>query len=148
ISKTYSDPEGRFIICDVTVNGKQLTLTNIYAPNNDDSNFFTSVFIPPRVNSASESLDLIDAWRVLSCGHGLLDFSVHSLLNSDSSKFTWRRKKPEIHCRLDFFLINQCTFCNIINAEILGYKTDHSMITLQISLHSNTRGRGFWKLNT
>ena len=44
ISKTYFDPEGRFIICDVTVNGKQLTLTNIYAPNNDDSNFFTSVF--------------------------------------------------------------------------------------------------------
>ena len=44
ISKTYSDPEGRFIICDLTVNGKQLTLTNIYAPNNDDSNFFTSVF--------------------------------------------------------------------------------------------------------
>ena len=44
ISKTYSDPKGRFIICDLTVNGKQLTLTNIYAPNNDDSNFFTSVF--------------------------------------------------------------------------------------------------------
>ena len=171
ISKTYSDPEGRFIICDLTVNGKQLTLTNIYAPNNDDSNFFTSVFSHLAdfkcdeiiiggdfnlvldvekdkkgglarthkkslevINSASESLDLIDAWRVL---------------NPDSSRFTWRQKKPEIHCRLDFFLINQCTFCNIINAEILaGYKTDHSMITLQISLHSNTRGRGFWKLNT
>ena len=43
ISKTYSDPEGRFIIYDLTVNGKQLTLTNIYAPKNDDSNFFTSV---------------------------------------------------------------------------------------------------------
>ena len=86
------------------------------------------------INSASESLDLVDAWRVL---------------NPDSSKFTWRQRKPEIHCRLDFFLINQCTFCNIINAEISeGYKTDHSMITLQISLHSNTRGRGFWKLNT
>ena len=82
------------------------------------------------INSASESLDLIDAWRVL---------------NPDSSKFTWRQRKPEIHCRLDFFLINQRTFCNIINAEILaGYKTDHSMI----SLHSNIRGRGFWKLNT
>ena len=44
ISKTYSDPEGRFIICDLTLNKNQLTLTNIYAPNNDDSNFFTSVF--------------------------------------------------------------------------------------------------------
>ena len=80
------------------------------------------------INSTSENLDLIHAWRVL---------------NRVSSIFTWRQKKPEIHCRLDFFLINQCTFCNIINAEILaGYKTDHSMITLQISLHSNTRGRG------
>ena len=28
------------------------------------------------------------------------------------------------------------------------FKTDHSMITLNISLHSNPRGRGFWKLNT
>ena len=86
------------------------------------------------INSASENLDLIDAWRIL---------------NPDSSRFTWKQRKPDIHCRLDFFLINLCTFCNIINAEILaGYKTDHSMITLQISLHSNTRGRGFWKLNT
>ena len=86
------------------------------------------------INSASEKLDLIDPWRVL---------------NPDSSRFTWRQKKAEIQCRLDFFLINQCTFCNNINAETLaGYKTDHSMITLQISLHSNTRGRGFWKLNT
>ena len=151
-------PYSTFQISDLTVN-------DIYAPNNDDSNFSTSVFSHLAdfksdeiiiggdfnlvldvekdkkgglarthkkslevINSASESLDLIDAWRVL---------------NPDSSRFTWRQKKPEIHCRLDFFLINQCTFCNIINAEILaGYKTDHSMITLQIILHSNTRGRG------
>ena len=85
------------------------------------------------INSASENLDLIDAWRVL---------------NPDSSRFTWKQKKPEIHCRLDFFLINLFTFCNIISAEILaGYKTDHSVITLQISLHFKTRVGGFWKLN-
>ena len=48
-----------------------------------------------------------------------------------------------------FFLVNQSTFCNIISADILpGYKTGHSMITIQISLHSNKRGRGFWKINT
>ena len=58
-------------------------------------------------------------------------------------------KIPEAHCRLDFFLVNKTTFCNTVSADILpGYKTDHSMITLQISLHSNNRGRGFWKLNT
>ncbi|CAH3177284.1 unnamed protein product, partial [Porites lobata] len=56
------------------------------------------------INSASESLDLIDAWRVL---------------NPDSSRFTWRQKKPEIHCRLDFFLINQCTFYNTVDPGLL-----------------------------
>ena len=86
------------------------------------------------INDFSENLDLIDAWRVL---------------NPECSRFTWRQKKPEVHCRLDFFLVNQTTFCNIVSADILpGYKTDHSMITLQISLHSNNRGRSFWKLNT
>ena len=55
ISKTYFDPEGRFIICDLTVNGKQLTLTNIYAPNNDDSNFFTFQSIIWLISSATRS---------------------------------------------------------------------------------------------
>ena len=44
ISRTYCDPGGRYIICDLITNGKQLTLANIYAPNNDDPTFFTSVF--------------------------------------------------------------------------------------------------------
>ena len=54
----------------------------------------------------------------------------------------------EVHCRLDFFLVSQSTFCYTIDAEIIpGYKTDHSMITIKVSLHSNNRGHGFWKLN-
>ena len=28
-----------------------------------------------------------------------------------------------------------------------GFKTDHSMITLNVALHSNPRSTGFWKLN-
>ena len=38
---------------------------------------------------------------------------------------------------------------NVALADILpGFITDHSLITLNISLHSNPRDRGFWKLNT
>ena len=37
---------------------------------------------------------------------------------------------------------------NVASADIVpAFKTDHSLITLNISLHSNPRGRGFWKLN-
>ena len=39
IAKSYVDPEGRFIICDIITNGKQITLANIYAPNDDNPTF-------------------------------------------------------------------------------------------------------------
>ena len=171
IQKSYSDPGGRFIICDLTTNGKHFTLANIYAPNEDDPNFFADVSYHlldfkcdeiviggdfnlvldvekdkkgglarthkkslEVVKDLRESLDLIDAWRVL---------------HSDLLKFTWRQRSPEVHCRLDFFLVSQSTFCNTIDAVIIpGYKTDHSTITIKVSLHSNNMGHGFWKLNT
>ena len=43
IQKSYSDPGVRFIICDLTTNRKHFTLANIYAPNEDDPNFFAGV---------------------------------------------------------------------------------------------------------
>jgi len=46
-------------------------------------------------------------------------------------------------------LTSQGLLGSVISANILpGFKTDHSMITLNISLHSNPRGPGFWKLDT
>ena len=39
--------------------------------------------------------------------------------------------------------------CNITHADItMGFKTDHSLITISAALHSNQRGPGYWKLNT
>ena len=86
------------------------------------------------VSEISENLDLVDAWR---------------LLNPDTCRYTWRKKQPEVHCRLDFFLVSQSFMGNVSSADILpGLKTDHSLLTLSISSHSNPKGRGFWKLNT
>ena len=48
-------------------------------------------------------LDLSDAWRVL---------------NPNTFRYTWRWKKPEIQCRLDFFLVSQSLMCNITHADI------------------------------
>ena len=38
------DPNGRFVICDIETNSKLLTLANVYAPNEDDPDFFQAVF--------------------------------------------------------------------------------------------------------
>ena len=79
-------------------------------------------------------LDLVDAWRTI---------------NPDSHKYTWHRRKPEILCRLDFFLVSQCLMCSVTSVNIsAGYKTYHSLIDIKIALHLNLRGPGYWKLNT
>ena len=43
IMKTYIDGSGRLILCDLKTNGKSITLTNIYAPNEDDLAFFKNL---------------------------------------------------------------------------------------------------------
>ena len=171
IEKTYTDPQGRFIICDIKTNEKCFTLGNIYAPNEDNPTFFLDFFdhladfkcddiiiggdynlvldlekdkmgglTKTHQNSVkvvqefSEKLDLVDVWRIL---------------HPDTSRFTWRQRHPKVHCRLDFFLVSQSTVNITTLADIVpGYKTDHSMTMLCLSLHSNLRGPGFWKLNT
>ena len=169
--KLFSDPEGRFIIVDIKTENKTLTLLNIYAPNDDNPAFFENVLTHllsfdcedivfggdfnlvidiqkdkkggnpvthtkalKVVQHIIDRLDLTDIWR---------------LLNPDTERFTWRRRNPEIHCRLDFFLTSSSLNTIVTKADISpGYKTDHSLITLHLVNNPNPRGPGFWKLNT
>ena len=169
--KQFSDPAGRFILVDLKIDNKIMTLGNIYAPNNDNPVFLKDVFNhllsfeceeivlggdfnlvldvqadkkegrpTTHKNSLKEvqniinSLDLINIWRIFNPGIKI---------------FTWRRSKPEIDCRLDFFLMSNSLSPAIIKADILpGYKTDHSLITLHLANNNNPRGPGFWNLNT
>ena len=56
------------------------------------------------INQNCEELNLTDIWRTLNAG---------------KHRYTWRRKKPEIQCRLDFFLISSDLICNINLADIV-----------------------------
>ena len=163
-------PSGRFIICDIKANDKSLTLANISAPNDDNPAFFLDWFghlddfkcdniiiggdfnlvldlekdksggLPKThqnclkiIKEFSEKLDLVDIWRTL---------------HPETSRYTWRRRSSNVQCRLDFFLISQ-SVANITALSDIhpGYKSDHSMIILKLSLHSNSRGPGLCKLN-
>ena len=155
---------------DMKIDNKILTLLDIYAPNNDNPSFFQNLLDQilsfecaevimggdfnlvmdvqkdkkggnaathrnslKEVQNMADLLDVIDVWRTL---------------NPDGKRFTWQRTKREVHCRLDYFLSSSLTTA-ITNADILpGYKTDHSLITIHLACNSNSRGQGFWKLNT
>ena len=84
------------------------------------------------IQNIRDNLDLSEIWRDL---------------NPDGRRFTWRQNKPEIHCRLDFFLVSISLAGRILKADILpGYKTDHSLCNIIINYQTHPRGPGPWKL--
>ena len=81
------------------------------------------------MNDHAIKFDLVDAWMVS---------------NPDILRYTWPRRKPEISCRLDFFLVSRSLMCNVTHTDILaGFKTDHSMVTIQVALHPNPGSQAF-----
>ena len=45
LQRSYSDPKGRFIICDIKTNERFFNLATIYAQNDENPAFFESFFI-------------------------------------------------------------------------------------------------------
>ena len=167
--KTVRDESGNKLILEVIIEGKRLTLINIYGPNRDESDFheeitnnvkhsenpiiiagdFNMVLEPdmdckdyininnPRARDQVLNLmiecNLIDSWREL---------------NLEARQYTWRRKNTTKQARLDFFLISESIFMDIISAKILpGYRTDHSQIALQFDFSKFEKGKSYWKFN-
>ena len=81
-----------------------------------------------------DNLDMIDIWRVK---------------NPDTRRYTWRRHFPLTQSRLDCWIIPQELVYAVESTDIkASIKTDHSIITMQLSLSSNSkRGPGMWKFN-
>ena len=76
---------------------------------------------------------LIDSWRKL---------------NLEARQYTWSRKNSTKLARLDFFLIFESIFMDVISAKILpGYKTEHSQIALQFDFGKFEKGKSYWKFN-
>ena len=171
ITKQFIDPLGRSIILYLKTDDRVLTLLNIYGPNQDDADFFKRVanlmldFKCENIIAGGDFNLVLDIEKDKKGGNAKthtrsreqlitimqnLDLNnVWRERNPDGSRFTWRKRKPEIHCRLDFFLISSSLLGNVTNANILpGFKTDHSMVSIHLKTNQNPRGPGFWKFNT
>ena len=80
-----------------------------------------------------EDLQLIDYYRVL---------------NPDRKAYTWRKKNPLKQGRLDFFLISHSLSNLVENCTIKpGYRSDHSIVLLELKFNPFNRGHSLWKFN-
>ena len=80
------------------------------------------------------NLDLLDIWMELY---------------SEMRRYTWRRNTPLQQSRLDFFfLISDLLSTFVTNADTkAGYRTDHSMITMTLTLGKESKNKLLWKFN-
>jgi len=69
--KVFSDPNGRFLICDIVADNKRLTVANIYALNEDDPNFFQ---------------DFLDHLSNFKCGEIIIDGDFNLVLDIEKDK--------------------------------------------------------------
>ena len=165
---------GRYIIVKIEVKGQTLLLINVYAPNQDEPKFFEEIFRKLQNYQADKiimggdfnvclnnELDRKSARRIElkrnSNSANLINTfmedqnwcDIWRVVNGDRREFTWRRRNPFVMSRLDFFLIPYENVNSVVESQIVsGVQSDHSFISLTISLSDNIRGRGYWKLNT
>ena len=172
VKEIFSDPNGHFLIVNVKCANKVTTIVNVYGPNEDDPKFFTTLFHKIHEIRAKELIIVGDYNLVLNpeldrsenkqysplahkClveyieAEGLMD--LWRIQNENKKTYSWMRmhKGKVSGSRIDMALITQ----GIANAttQILyehGYKTDHSLINLQVEFTSNKRGPGYWKFNS
>ena len=172
VLRNYTDSQGRMLIVDIEYQGLNISVCNIYAPNDDDVGFFTQVFAQlnntgsfNRIIGGDFNLVLnptIDKLGGREMTHGKCQKEVLSYMqaselldiwrerNPEGRNYSWFRRNPKLIAeRLDFFLISASLHNVVSNTEIIpSFCTDHSMVTITLQMSKLQRGSGFWKLNT
>ncbi len=171
---TYKyDPGGNFLILDLTIDEKRLTLVNLYAPNKDSPDFFNDLK-QSIIQQGNANIIIVGDWNLLldpnidgfnykNINNPNSRFKVDELMfelnlidlwrdeNPEARKYTWTKKQDKKIIqmgRLDFFLISSSLIPFTTNCKILtGYRTDHSLITTALQFTNQTKPSPFWKFN-
>ncbi len=171
ILNTIKDTNGRILCLDIEIESVRLTVCNLYAPNNDDPDFFKqcietidSIENITRIIAGDFNL-VMDINLDKKGGKPVTHFKAREVLQTYMNDtdlediwrlqhptdriYTWKRNKPPIFCRLDMILVSDDIIGNTVKTNISpGYKSDHSVVSIELDLASQPRGKGFWKLNT
>ena len=170
VHKHLSSPDGNYILVDITLEGHRITLVNIYGPNSDSPEFFENIIV--LANSFNNDKLIwcgdfnvvqnpsIDCYNYIHLNnkkahekiarikddHFLIDpFREYS---PTTKRYTWRKKTPLKQARLDYFLISDNLLPSVNSCKIENsYRSDHSMISLEIKFNPFIKGKPLWKHN-
>ena len=69
-------------------------------------------------------------------------------LHRETRIYTWKRFSSSQRGRLDFFLTTKSLIPLLRNCDIdISYRSDHSIIVLELQFSNQKHGKGYWKFN-
>ena len=172
ILESNCDPNGRYIIAVLQIGERIVVLANVYAPNQDDPNFFQQLIQNiARTNQAeiillgdfnlvlSPELDRSEKVQYHPRSHKVLLNYIESddlidlwrCKHPDKRIYSWYKKCSNTACgsRIDFALMSAGVANCVTDIDYkYGYQTDHSMLEINLCNQKQTRGPGYWKFNT
>ena len=170
ITQTEIDPEGNYICLDLNIPSFSIRLISIYAPNVDKPLFFENLNRLIEENNQNYILicgdfnlvlnPKIDTYNYININNPrsrnkLLEImqvqnlpDAYRSLNPEIRRYTWRRKHPVKQARLDYFIISESLLDITGSCKInQGYRSDHSIIEINLVINHFHRGPGIWKFN-
>ena len=170
ILDTFQDDEGNILQLLINFGSFKLNLINIYAPNRDNPNFFTKISELAQNENADHVMicgdfnlvldPLIDCHnysninnpqarnKVLQMINDLDLTDSFRQLNNNVRRYSWRKKNPLKQDRLDYFLTSHTMIDMIDSCDIKpSYRSDHSIIEINLTISNFLIGRGTWKIN-
>ena len=148
----------------------KLRLIVIYGPNKDEPMFFDS--IQEEIESSNQDYNIIcgdfnivldpvvDSLNYVNINNPKARTRLLQLMNSNNlidvyrqhypklKRYTWRRTNPMKQARLDYFIVSE-TMADIIDKCKIhpSYRSDHSIIEINLILSTFVRNRGRWQMN-
>ena len=163
--------DGNWVMVHLKTMNKEFLLVSVYGPNKDDPNFYND--LENRIKETKlENVIIGGDWnlvmdphldydnykhvnntnareRVLDTVNNLELVDIWRELNPVTRRYTWCRNSPLQQSRLDFFLISDLLLPFVSHSDITpGYKTDHSIITINLQLGPEIKRNSFWKFNS
>ncbi|CAG2224184.1 E3.1.11.2 [Mytilus edulis] len=163
------DLSGNFVILDITIQDYRITLAAIYGPNNDEPAFFDN--IKNKISHfGNSSIVVVGDWNVVQdyemdtlyyrnennpqskakiheVMHDLDLLDIWRLQHPFEKRYSWRGPNRK-QSRLDYFMITSDIEAFVISSDIgISYRSDHSLILINLKFSSQIRGKGTWKFN-
>ena len=155
IENISKDDDGNLIELDLNISEIKLKLLCVYGPNKDTPEFYQ--VIENKINNSNQDYVLLagdlnitlnptlDSLNYINVNNPnarnkILDImknqdliDIYRQFHPQTKRYTWRRRNPTKHARLDYFVGSSSLIDFIHSTNIKpGYRTDHSIIELKL----------------